>query len=553
MNGTPPQGLPGEFDASHVNDIWGALDDVRTQTRGWVSVLAYGADRTGATSSTTAVAAAYAATAPSATHQGAAIYFPAGKYKFNLTIARSGVRIIGSGRARVADTTPVGGSIFVPADLTKPIIQIGDGTSTVEKVTVEHFSMLGDGTFTTQGTATSDGIVLNGVYNTLISDFEIGFMGGRSAYLTSGTKATSYNHFVNGEFINYSRYGVLVDYGASWTTANYFDHVNFSPAQLGALAGDYGIRLEGTSVYLSNSWVQALDGHAHIYLLKDAGGHAPKLNLTNTFVDTGGNAAWTVMDINIGGPHQLLTMYVSGSAYGLDGKIRWDDGTIIAGDGSNQSAPPMRLLNPKIQQKLYFDLWQNSLGTEFNDASTPPILLQGKERTTGGTTPILEMTGAHFRIPGTFGQALEFAATSGSLWPNATTKRLHYLPTSAYPGNDIDGAPFTPLLKTLTYAATMTPVADQGSWFAITATNATAFTVNAPTINAFSAANFSGYRITITIKNTSGGALGVATFAATYKMAAWTQPATGFNRSIDFIYDGTNWIEASRTPADVPN
>jgi len=58
--------------------------------------------------------------------------------------------------------------------------------------------------------------------------------------------------------------------------------------------------------------------------------------------------------------------------------------------------------------------------------------------------------------------------------------------------------------------------------------------------------------ITITIKCT-GGVMGATTWNATYKMAAWTNPATGFSRSITFRYDGTNWIEVSRTPADVPN
>jgi hypothetical protein len=60
-------------------------------------------------------------------------------------------------------------------------------------------------------------------------------------------------------------------------------------------------------------------------------------------------------------------------------------------------------------------------------------------------------------------------------------------------------------------------------------------------------------RLTVRVKNTSAGALGVWTWGAAYKMSAWVNPATGQSRSIDFIYDGTNWIEASRTPADVPN
>lgn len=81
----------------------------------------------------------------------------------------------------------------------------------------------------------------------------------------------------------------------------------------------------------------------------------------------------------------------------------------------------------------------------------------------------------------------------------------------------------------------------------VTATNGVAFTVGAPAVAV------AGQLMTLTIKNTSGGALGVATFNAVYKMSAWVQPATGFNRSITFIYDGASWIEQGRTAADVPN
>lgn len=99
----------------------------------------------------------------------------------------------------------------------------------------------------------------------------------------------------------------------------------------------------------------------------------------------------------------------------------------------------------------------------------------------------------------------------------------------------------------ITYSASMTINSALGSQFLITANNGTAFTINAPTNPV------DGQPITITIKNTSGGALGVVTWNAVFKMAAWTSPATGNSRSIQFMYDGTNWVEMSRATADVPN
>jgi len=100
---------------------------------------------------------------------------------------------------------------------------------------------------------------------------------------------------------------------------------------------------------------------------------------------------------------------------------------------------------------------------------------------------------------------------------------------------------------TVTYSASMTIDASLGNRHIITATNGTAFTINAPT------SPLAGQRIVVTIRNTSGGALGAVTWNAVFKLAAWTSPATANSRSIEFEYDGTNWIEIARATADVPN
>lgn len=102
--------------------------------------------------------------------------------------------------------------------------------------------------------------------------------------------------------------------------------------------------------------------------------------------------------------------------------------------------------------------------------------------------------------------------------------------------------------QTITYSASMTPNSDIYGKFVITATNGTAFTINNPT-----GTNSSHKRISIRIRNTSGGALGAITWGAQYKLGTWTSPATANSRTIDFDWDGTNWVEAHRTSADVPN
>lgn len=104
-----------------------------------------------------------------------------------------------------------------------------------------------------------------------------------------------------------------------------------------------------------------------------------------------------------------------------------------------------------------------------------------------------------------------------------------------------------PQIATLTYGTSIATDARTGDSFIVTANNATAFAIAAPTNP------IPGQVITYTIRNSSGGALGAVTWNAVFKMAAWTSPANGSSRSISFHYDGTNWVERSRTTADVPN
>jgi hypothetical protein len=101
--------------------------------------------------------------------------------------------------------------------------------------------------------------------------------------------------------------------------------------------------------------------------------------------------------------------------------------------------------------------------------------------------------------------------------------------------------------KALTYAAPTAVNAATGNWFDLTVSDGSAFTISSPTNSV------DGQRISITVRNSSGGAGGVITWGASYKMSAWTNPANGFSRTIDFKYNGTNWVQVSQTGVDVPN
>ena len=99
----------------------------------------------------------------------------------------------------------------------------------------------------------------------------------------------------------------------------------------------------------------------------------------------------------------------------------------------------------------------------------------------------------------------------------------------------------------LPYSASIKVDASLTDWFLITVTNATGFTITAPL-------NYTnGQRLTFTIRNTSGGAMGTITWDAIFKLAAFTNPANGHSRSIEYRVSGGLLIEVNRTPGDVPN
>lgn len=97
-----------------------------------------------------------------------------------------------------------------------------------------------------------------------------------------------------------------------------------------------------------------------------------------------------------------------------------------------------------------------------------------------------------------------------------------------------------------TYGATVAIDASLGNAAQIVVTDASALTISNPTNPA------SGQWLSIMVKNTSGGVMSTPTWDTAYKMATFTKPATGFRRTVTFLYDGTNWVEINCSP-QVPN
>jgi hypothetical protein len=100
----------------------------------------------------------------------------------------------------------------------------------------------------------------------------------------------------------------------------------------------------------------------------------------------------------------------------------------------------------------------------------------------------------------------------------------------------------------VTYSASITPDASQGTNAIIVVSNTTAFTINAP----LNPSN--GQQLTVMVYNNSGGAMGTITWNAIFHMNAFTNPATARSQSITFVYSVGlgQWYEVTRTSASVP-
>lgn len=100
-------------------------------------------------------------------------------------------------------------------------------------------------------------------------------------------------------------------------------------------------------------------------------------------------------------------------------------------------------------------------------------------------------------------------------------------------------------LCSLPYSASITPAHASASVFSIVVTNGSALTINAPTLGLVP-----GRIITFDILNSSGGAMGAITWDAVFKKGAFTVPANTKRSTIQFYFDGTNWVALNAQSLD---
>lgn len=492
-----------------------------------VKAAPYSAVGDGVANDTAAIASAIAALGSG----GGTLEFPCGSYKLNMSTTKA-VSIRGCGNGNV--NTGTAGTVFQAWDQTKPILQWGDGAAT----TARGFSVRDIMVFGDTAAATEDAI-----------------------YLYAVRDAT----FDNVTVTSPGRHGFFIQCNTFSSSGIHLDHVAVSGAKGRAISIETCAGSYTSDITISDSHINGHNtaGSRALYL------DSVKIGISNTYFDLGSVAGNGIIEMrNTLGTPRIIAHYMTvdntvgvtpsldvssfmaqanrlGSAitgnFNLNGQVVYSDATVAINTSSDGFFYQPRFANPNVFNSMCFPLDETDVaacGVSWSRINA-----------TGSNTEAMKLgVNAALRITGTVTFPLQF--TGGAVWRNATSTGLRYRKDSNNPSGDAQGVPISAVQVAPTYGANVTIDTNLGTDFTVTATNGTAFTLGNP-VNC-STASCAGGRVTVTIVNASGGALGAVTWSANYRISCWTSPPNGFSRSITFETDGANvWTQVVGSVQDV--
>jgi hypothetical protein len=502
----------------------------------FLNVLDYGADSTGAISSTAAVTAALAAL-PTA---GGRIWFPPGKYKVNISTTRYGVVFMGSGAGNI--NTGLGGTELVADNAASPVIQIGDGAvTTCRGNRVQDMILTGD-----NANATGDGIYLFGARDVVIDNVAITAYGRDDVRIRSNTAPSSGIYLKGCALAGGKHASLYAEYGASFVTHVVLDacHIN-SPAT----AGSYAVLLDSVVVWMLGTYLDLHDGAT--------GGHVA---MVNNFASNPGIIAQAAAFDNGDGPTAVsldvstvfakaarLSSAISGS-YTFNGKVIYSDGTIQQTTSCNAQLYQSRLLNARILNALYMPLDETDINTTVTfsrsgataDTDAQVILAHSALKITGASTSPLQIG-------------------TSALYKNSNSL-LMWRKDSSFPTAENNAQPLGWLSATPSTASTTITIdlTTANVFYVIVATSAV-HTIANPSGSGTGVASHGDSLLEIWIDNTSGGALGVFTWSGNYHFVgglapdSTVTPATGKRMCVQFrqYSTGSPWYEVRRSTGDI--
>jgi hypothetical protein len=456
------------------------------------------------TNDTAAVAAARAAAAST----GAALFFPPGNYGIDATALNfagaKGFRVLGSGIFRTTLCAAVPGHVLEVSG------SIVDGASYTKDIEVAHLSILGYGAAdatTAHGVYVHDLGPYGGPSHLHLHDLRILDFSGSGVYLVQEWHTTIERISVG----NTGGHNFDIQGGNTTTMQRCYAH--------NVAAGKAGYRIHGGEVVMIGcNGVDSNGAGSYWGLFGDNVADDGGVNYARpTLIGCNVENAITGLRFKLGSSPTLIATNITSKVNTADVKaITWDDASIAGGV----------LIGGRLSLGSGGN-WSNGTPWEVLDGGPPFIAFWS----TAGADQAYWDASASTTV------------TLPTLKPLASGYARGALNVSKLSASTAISAGRV----AVTYGASMTIDASAGNEFVITPTNGTAFTIQNPT------SQVTGQRITIRLVNTTGGALGTVTWGSQFKMAAWTSPADGNSRAIDFQHNGTNWIEAGRTSADIPN
>ncbi|MFT3912896.1 MAG: glycosyl hydrolase family 28-related protein [Anaeromyxobacteraceae bacterium] len=377
-----------------------------------------------------------------------------------------------------------------PGDPTVPVLQVGGGLVRRQGITIRDLALVGTG-----AGGSSDGLVVRGAQGVTVDGVIATGFGRDNVRIESTPTASSFAiWFSNFHTSAARRSGFRAEYGPGFVTAIFAANAHFNGWNA---PGATAIHLDSVRLGCSGCYVDVPgDAVGHV-VLERSWAPEPALELQGGEIDDAGGAGAVAVELPFARtPTAWFGRWVSGEL-SIAGSIRLGERQVPAA-GMSGSKSNLWLEHPMVFHGLDFPAGEAGAATGTADVQ----LRRTGER--GAAT--LAVEGARVRAP---------ALVTGRVTPVFAERLV------------IDAA--------------------AGNEHVITATRRDPFRLEPPINPA------PGQRITIRIRNASGGPLGAVSWHPVFRLSPWTSPGPASSRAIDFQYDGASWVEVSRTPADVPD
>jgi hypothetical protein len=261
---------------------------------------------------------------------GGILYFPDGIYKFNVVINKYNVRFFGESMVKASNGGDQILTAFVPADLSRDLIQVGNDTREVRGFRIENITLNGGtNTHGNVGIAFRGGAYECFARNLVVWNFATNFV------FQAGTNfACSIIHidgFASQSSTNTDARGMYIGMQkdqASYTTGIYLTggHVDGPTG-----AGSFAIEVDGSTATLQNSYYDLADGHGVFMNQSQSGTLVPALSGFDVDFDGGSSSAVILtLSTNLGSQANvaLWPNWLDGE-FRIQGRLQTANGTLL--------------------------------------------------------------------------------------------------------------------------------------------------------------------------------------------------------------------------------